>query len=442
MKPSSNLTMFNKRNTYIIIAIIIGFLMAVLLGLGLFLSKEEKKNLEYDTSTDYLLNETSARDGEGFKSGGSIFGKIIEEIKNTPDEYEEKDIEFKANIQQLHIAPIVDSAVGVDGSVHFVESSTGHAFKLTVGDKIETKRVLHTTVPEVREAIWFGGGTGVIRRYVDDKGNIASAYSIFTALDDEAQSGYLTDNITVLDISPSGEQLFYIVVSDVGAKGYLSTISGTDQQLIWESWVRQWNVKWVDETHILVTQKPSDGEGGASFLLNADSTNEELVISRVPGLITNMSNDGNMLVYSDAKDGSVSLYIMDLLEHKSKVIPLSTFANKCAWSNVDTKTLYCFTPKTLPSASYPDVWYQGIVHFTDDLWKINIETGELELILNLKKEFNTEIDAENILISQDDMYIYVTNKTDQTLWAIKIKEDSDEEDKAKEEDEEQKETNQ
>lgn len=416
--------MFNKHNIYIIASIVIGFLVIILLGWAIFLDKEGKDVMDSDSGTDYLFGDSN-NTGNNFESGGSIFGKMVEEIKDAAKkdiDETKKETEFKAALMQLHIAPVAGAYVEANDTLHFVEKSTGHAFELTVGDKITTKRVLHTTVPAVQEAHWVDNGNGVIRRYIDSDGSIATVYGTFPKVGEEAKTGYLADNITALTSSPDGKQLFYIAKDAGVVKGYVSNSYGENPVQIWESIMHQWNVKWADTTRVLITQKPTNSAGGAAFLINSSGTKEEFVISRVPGLITNMNKMGGVLLYSRSADHSTDLRVRDFQKNTDTTISLATFADKCAWSNVNKDILYCFVPKTMPDANYPDAWYQGLVRFTDDLWQVNIETGEAVVLASPEEDFNTEVDTENILMSKSDEYIFFTNKADQTLWAIKIKE--------------------
>lgn len=419
--------MLNKHNTYIITSIIIGFFILTLAGWALFLGKEGKSIEEATQNTDYLTEVA----GGNFEFSNSMFGKVVEEAKNAITKEEEVEI-FTPVLMQLHLAPVAGTFVPSGGnsdadSVYFAERSAGHVFKITLADdKPKTQRVLHTTIPGVQEVLWSENGEGVIRRYMDDEDNVVSAYNFIPIAEDsemETESTYLVDNMSAIAASPSGKSLFYIMDDEDGARGYISRARGEDTRLIWSSWMRQWHIEWIDETHILITQSPASGMGGAAFTVETEGVNEELILSSVPGLASRISTNGNMLLYSRASGARVSLFVMDIEERVKKEIALATFADKCIWSKENEKVFYCFVPETLPDAQYPDAWYQGLTHFSDKLWKIDAETGEVEMLLSPQKKYNTKIDAEDISISATERYIFFTNRSDQTLWSIKIKED-------------------
>ena len=56
---------------------------------------------------------------------------------------------------------------------------------------------------------------------------------------------------------------------------------------------------------------------------------------------------------------------------------LETLPEKCVWSKADASIFYCAVPENIPADNiYPDVWYQGLMSFSDAIWKVNIKTGE------------------------------------------------------------------
>ncbi len=419
--------MFNKHNIYITASVVIGILVFALIGWALFLGKEEE-SVKQEVANKRFLSEGGSI---GLSSTKTTFGKLVNTIKNDIKKSIEKeeDTVFKPTLSQRHSAPIADffaasATAPEEDTVYFTERATGHVFKLNSTNN-QTERILHTTVTGIQESIWTNNGHGIIRRYLDEKGNIASTYNELSIIkeDEDQLARYMLDNITSIVPSPSGNEIFYIIENDDGAYGYISNPTGENPKLIWSSWIRSWNSAWTTDTQILLTQSPSFGLGGASFLINTENGDESSIISLIPGLITNMSPSGNMLIYSSASSSGLSLFVRDTKTNIDKKIALSTLAQKCVWSKVDEKVMYCFVPNTLPKLRYPDSWYQGVVHFNDSLWKVDVLTGESEKVFEPQKENNLAIDAENPMLSSTEKYIFFINKSDQTLWSIKLKAD-------------------
>jgi len=96
-----------------------------------------------------------------------------------------------------------------------------------------------------------------------------------------------------------------------------------------------------------------------------------------------------------------------------------TLPEKCVWSVRVKNDLICGSPKSIDSTE-PDNWYQGITHFSDRVWRFNTDTGFTDVLADPKNDFNIILDVENPELAPDEDYIFFRNKTDQTLWALKL----------------------
>ncbi|MFH1030643.1 MAG: hypothetical protein V1770_05290 [bacterium] len=96
-----------------------------------------------------------------------------------------------------------------------------------------------------------------------------------------------------------------------------------------------------------------------------------------------------------------------------KKININTWASKCSFSsNVE---LYCAVPEALPEGSgiYPEI----ADTVPDNIYKIDISTGTKKLIA--RPEDNATIDQ--LLISDDEKYLYYTNKASGMMKKIILK---------------------
>jgi len=74
------------------------------------------------------------------------------------------------------------------------------------------------------------------------------------------------------------------------------------------------------------------------------------------------------------------------------------------------------------SGSLPDGWYQGVVSFSDDIWRIDITTGVTTMLVSPPKTAGEEIDATKLLLSPDEAFLLFVNKKDSTPWSLKLTE--------------------
>jgi hypothetical protein len=84
--------------------------------------------------------------------------------------------------------------------------------------------------------------------------------------------------------------------------------------------------------------------------------------------------------------------------------------------------LYCAVPKYVSGGKFPDTWYQGEISFSDDIWKINIESGSATKIAD-PISFNKGEDVDAIKLSTDEgeNYLFFVNKKDSYLWELNLK---------------------
>jgi hypothetical protein len=172
---------------------------------------------------------------------------------------------------------------------------------------------------------------------------------------------------------------------------------------------------------ITLTTKPAGSISGFMYFLNSQTGSFSRVLGDIKGLTTKTNSTATEVLYSDSARDTPRLYLYNLKKAESKLLPWNTFPEKCLWSNTDTKIIYCAVPKNFEAGDYPDLWYQGLTNFTDDIWRINTDTGASTLVFDIQKETNNSIDAINLQLDKNDNYLFFTNKTDLTLWSLSLK---------------------
>jgi hypothetical protein len=70
-----------------------------------------------------------------------------------------------------------------------------------------------------------------------------------------------------------------------------------------------------------------------------------------------------------------------------------------------------------PTYNYPDDWYQGAMHFSDRIWKIDTAGRYAQLVLDFSKETNVALDAEALAIDPLSTTLVFVNKNDGSLWS-------------------------
>jgi tricorn protease-like protein len=178
-------------------------------------------------------------------------------------------------------------------------------------------------------------------------------------------------------------------------------------------------VEWPSNGTITLTTKPSSGVGGYMYFLNTKTESFKKILGGITNLTTLTSSDLSKVLYSSG----ASLYVYDISEDESTSIPINTLSEKCVWSEIGSSVVYCGMPKDLPQ-NLPESWYQGLTTLSDSIWKIDMETGQTDLLIEPEEEFGVSVDMTELILNKEDSYLMFVNKKDSTLWVLELKEES------------------
>jgi hypothetical protein len=312
--------------------------------------------------------------------------------------------------------------------IHYILRSNGHIYE-TYTDSPEARRLSITTIPKVYESVWLADGERLIIRYLKDISENIQTFSVkinpATTTLNEFEGGvdgnHLPENVSGVVVSPKGDKMFYLVDNLNGATGYTAGLNDLNKKIIFQSPVLEWLVSWPKENIITLTTKPSAKVLGYLYFLNSQTGNFSHIIGGVNGLTTKTNSLATEVLYSDSTRGAPKLYLFDVKTGESRLLPWNTFPEKCAWSNTDDKIIYCAVPKSVPEGNYPDIWYQGLINFTDDIWMLNTTTLASTLVFDIQSETSNSMDIADLSLDKGDNFLFFTDKISLTLWSLKLK---------------------
>jgi len=331
-----------------------------------------------------------------------------------------------AKLRQIWPSPVA-GAVAFDSNkelrIRFVERGTGHVFELKDGQNPE--RISNTTVPKIYEAIWSPDGKKVYLRYLKDgtesietfEARFDQATSSSSFANEKLTGSFLPKDLAGVVVNPNGDKVFFLTTQQNGTAGVVGQKNNTVKTEIFNSLLSEWLVSWPNENIVALTTKPSSSANGSLYYLNPKTGALTRILDTLPGLLTTPSADGNFILASGSTRSSLSLYNRKTSE--SDTLAIATLADKCVWSG--SETAYCAVPNSMPSASYPDAWYQGKVQFSDSIWRIETTGGSAELIASLSDLASQDIDAFNLSVDPEGQALIFNNKQDLSLWMLRLK---------------------
>ncbi len=334
---------------------------------------------------------------------------------------------FQPILRQLSKVPIAGSVLGSKSGkaiVRYQERATGNVFEIGAEGDSE-KRLTNTTVPKVYEALWSKSGTALISRYLRDDSEVIESFSARVNLGASGAEGelagtFLPRNILDGAISPDGTSFFYIIDDVGGASGIRSDLSGNGRTKLWFSPLREWLVSWPTQNKIFLLTKPSAFADGMLVSLDSQNGASTLALRNVAGLTALPNPVKPNVLYSESGQSGISLLLLNSASGKRTPAGVTTFPEKCIWNKAGD-VFYCGVPKEIPPGSYPDVWYQGVVPFEDEVWSV-AESGATSRILDISGKRGSPIDLIHPEVSPDDKFLIFTDKVSGTLWSLQMRE--------------------
>lgn len=346
-------------------------------------------------------------------------------------EYYNKPQTFEVERQRLRLI----SSLPVSGAtllnrnaeifIRYVERANGHIYEASASKNDAPYRISKTTIPKIYEAYWVNDGQGVIIRYIKDE-VIQTFYARIrpsgstTTEQDLVDGTFLPNDVSALAVSQTGDKIFYLVKNSDGTLGFRSNPNGGQRSQIFSSEASEWLPSWVGDNTVLLTTKPSAFVQGFSYSLNANSGAIRKVMDSVNGLTVLPSSDLSRVLYSQSQNNSLILKSINISNGAENEIGVNTLPEKCVWSE-KSAVVFCAVPDFIGGAVYPDAWYQGVISFTDNLWKIDLVTGEATIILTPQIVAQKTMDIVNLGLDSSEKYLLFTNKKDLSLWLFEFK---------------------
>lgn len=346
-------------------------------------------------------------------------------------------------LYELHKAPVAGAGFietkDKKGNVlsvatRYVERALGNVFETDLSTYAES-RIVNETRPRIAEALWGNGGKSVVVRFVDDKeGGViktrivnisAPALSFSRSTSTESTSIgflkteelYLPDYVPFIAVAEDGaDKLFYLE----NGSGSVATFKDIGVSKIFTSAFTEWLPQFPNQKLITLTTKPSAQVPGHLFFLDPKTKAVTKILGGINGLTTLTSHDGKFVLYSETKNGAPELSLYDTAKKEVHQLSLQSLPEKCAWGNKKTSLIYCAVPGTVPSAAYPDQWYQGLVSFSDAVYEIDATKFSVRKVLTPSAFGAPALDMINLALSSNDTYLLFMNKVSGTPWVYSI----------------------
>lgn len=304
--------------------------------------------------------------------------------------------------------------------VRYIEKATGHIYDIEL-PKGTPLRISNVTMPGIFEAYWSPDAGKAVIRYTEknNNGGMSETVRNFSLIDVTATSTkgiFLLSTISAIVSSPEENKIFYLMPWENTNIGMIASFEDKQQKQIFSTPFGEFLVSWPSKNTITLLTRPSAFVRGFLYKLDATSGSLERLLKDIKGLTALLSPSGERVLYSESSFEGLQTSLYNAKEKKTAIFPVTTLPEKCVWSKISKEIIYCAVPQEILPANYPDDWYQGLVSFSDRIWKINIIDGTTEIISKGESDF----DFINLFLPKSEDYLFLQNKKDGTLWSLQL----------------------
>ncbi|OGG92892.1 hypothetical protein A2609_03520 [Candidatus Kaiserbacteria bacterium RIFOXYD1_FULL_47_14] len=313
-----------------------------------------------------------------------------------------------------YVLPATTTAQDISGAVvSYIERQSGNVF--TYNEHTGTlTRTNNKTIPGIQSAVWLPDASFAFVRYLS--GADFSTINTYALPSSGSGGFFLQQNIT--DLSISSSSILTLASGVNGSVASLGHANGTQLLEVFTTPLSALHTSFAGNMSYLAYTKPSATLEGNAFIVTKGHFSR--VAGPLNGLAALSSPSGKWVLVSYTQDTAMQMELVNTATGDEIQLPVSTIADKCVWA-ADDSALYCGIPVSPPNNyAYPDDWYQGAVHFSDRIWKIDVVDRQAQLVLDFPKETKDSLDAIALAIDPLATTLVFVNKNDGSLWSYQL----------------------
>lgn len=335
-------------------------------------------------------------------------------------------VPVSARLVKISAGPVVLGEVLVDipaknassspgVAINYIERESGNVFSYLTNTKTIT-RTSNKTIPGIQSASWLPNASLAFVRYLS--GTDFSTINTYALPANGVGGFFLPQNLA--DIAVSSTSVLTLTSGVNGSVASLERTDGTHAISIFSTPLSALRVSFAGKNQYLAYTKPSATLPGYAFLVSGTGRFSP-VVGPQNGLVALASPSGKWVLVSYTLVNAMQMTLINTVTGETFPLPVATIADKCAWM-ADDSVIYCGIPMNPPAnIAYPDDWYQGAVHFSDRIWKIQVSGRYAQLVLDFPKETNDDsLDAEAMAINSFGTVLSFVNKNDGSLWGYSL----------------------
>jgi len=286
-------------------------------------------------------------------------------------------------------------------------------------DGSKESQIADTELAGIKNVFWANGGEKVITEF--KKGNNSSFYFY----NHKEKKGFpLKDGMDTVVWDSAGTKIFYKYYDADSKKRTLniSNPDGNEWQSLTELIDRDVSIAQIPSTSLLSFWNAPKAQDKTYFKsVNMTGGEPTLILSNRFGADYLWAPNGKQALVSSLANSESKMVTLGMVTPEGNYTELNipTIVSKCVWS-FDGKTIYYALPGGIPTNSImPDEYQEKKFTTEDTFWKLNIETGKKERIVEAN-DIVEKYDSSELFLSTTQSALYFVNRIDGKIYSIEL----------------------
>lgn len=306
-----------------------------------------------------------------------------------------------------------------DHIIRYVSRQSGFVYEIK--NKDLPVQISNIFLPNIYEVSFLDNNNTALLRFIQSDNKTIGTYSVPIPLENsdgsrtQKEGLFLTNNILSYTASYDTKEFAGLTVKN--GISTINTFNSSEKQKreLLVSPLKEWIISWPQPKTLYLQTKAAGTAEGFLYKIDRDERKLRRVVGNVLGLTTNVSPSGLYVIYSESKGKSFITKILNTKTGVVQTVGLSILPEKCAW--LKNEDLICAGNTSIPEGIYPDVWYAGLVTFSDALYHIYTQNNVFDVVYN---NDNESFDMTSLQVDEETKEVYFINKTTGTLWKTSL----------------------
>lgn len=346
------------------------------------------------------------------QNSGGVPGSAFTQITNTPVSgfsffTQERKITIPATTPRGK--PTMETVV--DRVLRYSASQSGFVYEIKNTES--PLQITNLFVPNVYESVFSDNYNTVVHRFLREDGQTIATYAV--PIPPENTDGtrtqkagtFFSDTIDqVLSFSPT--TLAYLLPKTTGASVFISTGTDTKRKEVFKSPFQDL-ILHTANGRLYGQTKAAGTVSGYLYLLDTSRGRFSKILGDIRGLTTSISPKGTYVLYSQSTNEGFSTYLLNTTTGATQPLGLSLLPEKCVW--LANEDVICAGNTSVPSGTYPDMWYAGLISFSDQLYRIYTASNTFDVLTETQS-----FDMTHLQVDETTDTVYFIDKITGYLW--------------------------